>query len=71
MVEYNTSRKQTKIEIDDSLLNNCNERIAKTKSYLVKGEKKKNIKNIIDIKNFSTLKKLIIIISWFYVLYAM
>ena len=71
MVEYNTSRKQTKIEIDDSLLNNCNERIAKTKSYLVTGEKKKNIKNIIDIKNFSTLKKLIIIISWFYVLYAM
>ena len=50
MVEYNTSRKQTKIEIDDSLLNNCNERIAKTKSYLVTGEKKKNIKNIIDIK---------------------
>ena len=70
MVEYNRSRKQTKIEIDDSLLNSCNERIAKTKSYLVIGEKKKNIKNI-DIKNFSPLKKLIIIISWFQVLYAM
>ena len=41
MVEYNTSRKQTKIEIDDSLLNNCNERIIKTNSYLVIGEKKK------------------------------
>ena len=51
MVEYNNrSRKQTKIEIDDSLLSSCNERIVKTNSYLVTGEKKKNIQNIIDIK---------------------
>ena len=42
MVEYNNrSRKQTKIEIDDSLLNKCNERIIKTNSYLVIGDKMK------------------------------
>ena len=42
-VEYNNRpRKQMKIEIDDSLLNNCNVRIIKTNSYLVIGEKKKN-----------------------------
>ena len=65
MVEYNNrSRKQTKIEIDDSLLNSCNERIIKTSRYLISGEKKINIQNIIDIKNFSTLKKLLIITSW-------
>ena len=65
MVEYNNrSRKQTKIEIDDFLLNSCNKRIVKTNSYLVTGAKKKNIQNIIDIKNFSTLKKLLIITSW-------
>ena len=65
MVEYNNrSRKQTKIEIDDSLFNSCNERIVKTNSYLVTGQKKKNIQNIIDIKNFSTLKKLLIITPW-------
>ena len=64
-VEYdNRSRKQAKIEIDDSLLNSCNRRIVKTNSYLVTGEKKKNIQNIIEIKNFSTLKKLLIITSW-------
>ena len=65
VVEYNNRlRKQTKIEIDDSLWNSCNERIAKTNSYLVTGEKKKNIENIIDIKNFNTLKKFLIITSW-------
>ena len=65
IVEYNNrSRKQTKIEIDDSLLNSCNERIIKTSRYLISGEKKINIQNIIDIKNFSTLKKLLIITSW-------
>ena len=65
IVEFNNrSRKQTKIEIDDSLLNSCNERIIKTSSYLISGEKKINIQNIIDIKNFSTLKKLLIITSW-------
>ena len=65
MVEYNNRwRKQTKIEIDDSLLSSCNERIVKTNSYLVTGEKKKNIQNIIDVKNFGTLKKLLIITSW-------
>ena len=54
IVEYNNrSRKQTKIEIDDSLLSSCNERIVKTNSYLVTGEKKKNIQNIIDIKNLA------------------
>ena len=38
IVEYNNiSRRQTKIEIDDSLFNSCNERIVKTNSYLVTG----------------------------------
>ena len=65
IVGYNNiSRKQTKIDIDDSLSNRCNGRIIKTNSYLVTGEEKKNIRNIIDIKNFSTLKKLLIITSW-------
>ena len=65
IVEFNNrSRKQTKKEIDDSLLNSCNERIIKTSRYLISGEKKINIQNIIDIKNFSTLKKLLIITSW-------
>ena len=50
--------------MNDSLLNSCNERIVKTNSYLVTSEKKKNIRNIIDINNFSTLKKLLIITSW-------
>ena len=44
-------------------LNSCNKRIVKTNNYLVTGEKKKNIQNI-DVKNFSTLKKLLIITSW-------
>ena len=62
IVEYNNrSRKQMKIEIDDSLLNSCKERIVKTCICLVTNEKKKNIQNIIDIKNFSTLEKLLII----------
>ena len=65
IVGYNNiSRKQTKIDIDDSLSNRCNGRIIKTNSYLVTGEEKKNIRNIIDIKNFSTLKKLLIITPW-------
>ena len=65
IVEYdNRSRKQAKIEIDDSLLNSCNGRIVKTNSYLVTSEKKKNFQNITEIKNFSTLKKLLIITSW-------
>ena len=65
IVGYNNiSRKQTKIDIDDSLSNRCNGRIIKTNSYLVTSEEKKNIRNIIDIKNFSTLKKLLIITSW-------
>ena len=38
--------------------------IVKTNSYLVIGEKKKNIQNIIDVKNFGTLKKFLIITSW-------
>ena len=59
IVEYNnSSRKQTKREIGDSVLSNCDKRIFKTKSYLVTSEKK-DIQNIIDIKNFRTLKKLL------------
>ena len=65
IAEYNNkSRKQTKIDTDDSFLNSCNGRIIKTNSYLVTDEKKKNICNTTDIKNFSTLKKLLIITSW-------
>ena len=65
IAEYNNkSRKQTKIDTDDSFLNSCNGRIIKTNSYLVTDEKKKNIWNTTDIKNFSTLKKLLIITSW-------
>ena len=55
----NRSRKPTKIENDDSLFNSCNERIVELLS-----QTKKNIQNIIDIKNFSTLKKLLIITPW-------
>ena len=65
IVEYNTrSRKQTKIEIDHSFLNSCDKRIVKIDSYLVTSKKKKNIQNITDKKNFSTLKKLLIITLW-------
>ena len=65
IVEYNNrSRKEMKIQIGDSLFNSCNERIVKTNSHLVTGEKKKNVQNIIDVKNFTTLKKLLIIASW-------
>ena len=53
-----------KIQIGDSLFNSCNERIVKTNSHLVTGEKKKNVQNITDVKNFTTLKKLLIIASW-------
>ena len=41
-----------KIQIGDSLFNSCNERIVKTNSHLVTGEKKKNVQNIIDVKEF-------------------
>ena len=41
IAEYNNrSRKQTKIENDDSLLNSSGERFVKTNSYLVTSEKK-------------------------------
>ena len=65
IVKYNNRKiKQMKIKIDGSLLNRRDEKIVKTNSYLVTSEKKKNIQNIIGIKNFSTLKKLLIITWW-------
>ena len=65
IVKYNNRKiRQTKIKIDGSLLNRRDERIVKTNSYLVTSEKKKNIQKIVDIKNFSTLKKLLIITWW-------
>ena len=65
IVEYNNrSRKQTKVEVDNFLLNSCEERNIETKDYLVTSEKKEKIENVIDIKNFSTLKKLLIIALW-------
>ena len=55
IVKYNNRKiRQTKIKIDGSLLNRRDERIVKTNSYLVTSEK----------KNFSTLKKLLIITWW-------
>ena len=43
----NRSRKQTKIENDDSLLNSCDERIVKKNSYLVTSEEKKKNHSVI------------------------
>ena len=65
IVEYNyRSRKQTKIEMDNCLLNSYDKRIIKTNIYLVTREKKKNIQSITEIKNFRALNKLSIITSW-------
>ena len=58
IVEYNNrSRKQRKIEIDDSPSNSCDKRIIKINIYLVTSEKKKNIQNIIDLNNFKHFKE--------------
>lgn len=65
IVEYNyRSRKQTKLEMDNCLLNSYDKRIIKTNIYLVTREKKKNIQSITEIKNFRALNKLLIITSW-------